>query len=44
MLVGVVMVSALERLWLYQQTFGLTELRIYATGVVLWLAGVFGAP
>ena len=41
-LVGVVMVSALQRLWLYQQTFGLTELRIYATGVVLWLAAVFG--
>jgi hypothetical protein len=40
-LVGVVMASALERLWLYQQTFGLTELRIYATGVVLWLAVVF---
>ena len=31
-----------QRLWLYQQTFGLTELRIYATGVVLWLAAVFG--
>jgi hypothetical protein len=42
LLVGVVMVSALQRLWLYQQAFGLTELRIYATGVVLWLAAVFG--
>jgi hypothetical protein len=40
-LVGVVMASALERLWLYQQQFGLTELRVYATGVVLWLAVVF---
>ena len=40
-LVGVVMASALQRLWLYQQQFGLTELRIYATGVVLWLAVVF---
>lgn len=40
-LVLVVMASALERLWLYQQQFGLTELRIYATGVVLWLAVVF---
>jgi hypothetical protein len=40
-LVGVVMASALERLWLYQQQLGLTELRIYATGVVLWLAAVF---
>ena len=35
------MASALERLWLYQQQFGLTELRVYATGVVLWLAVVF---
>jgi hypothetical protein len=41
LLVGVVMASALQRLWLYQQQFGLTELRIYATGVVLWLAVVF---
>ena len=40
-LVGIVMASALERLWLYQQQFGLTELRVYATGVVLWLAVVF---
>jgi Domain of unknown function (DUF4153) len=40
-LVGVVMASALQRLWLYQQQFGLTELRVYATGVVLWLAVVF---
>jgi Domain of unknown function (DUF4173) len=40
-LVGVVMASALQRLWLYQQQFGLTELRVYATGVVLWLACVF---
>jgi hypothetical protein len=40
-LVGVVMASALQRLWLYQEQFGLTELRIYATGVVLWLAAVF---
>ena len=40
-LVGVVMASALERLWLYQQEFGVTELRLYATGVVLWLAVVF---
>jgi hypothetical protein len=40
-LVLVVMASALQRLWLYQQQFGLTELRIYTTGVVLWLAVVF---
>jgi hypothetical protein len=40
-LVGVVIASALQRLWLYQDQFGLTELRLYATGVVLWLAVVF---
>jgi hypothetical protein len=40
-LIGVVIASALQRLWLYQQQFGLTELRVYATGVVLWLAVVF---
>ncbi len=40
-LVGIVMASALERLWLYQQQFGLTETRVYATSVVLWLAVVF---
>jgi hypothetical protein len=33
--------SALKRLWLYQQQFGLTELRIYTSGVVIWLACVF---
>jgi hypothetical protein len=40
-LVLVVMASALQRLWIYQEQFGLTELRIYVTGVVLWLAVVF---
>jgi hypothetical protein len=40
-LVFVVMASALQRLRLYQQEYGLTELRLYATGVVLWLALVF---
>ena len=41
-LLGVVIASALERLRLYVQHFGLTELRLYATGVVLWLAVVAG--
>jgi Domain of unknown function (DUF4173) len=39
-LLGVVMVSALQRLRLYMDEYGLTELRLYATGVVLWLAVV----
>jgi hypothetical protein len=38
----VVAVSALQRLRLYEQAFGLTELRLYATGIVVWLACVFG--
>jgi hypothetical protein len=40
-LVFVVMASALERMRLYQREYGLTELRLYATGVILWLACVF---
>jgi hypothetical protein len=39
-LLGVVIASALQRLRLYVHHFGLTELRLYATGVVLWLAVV----
>ena len=37
----VVAVSALQRLRLYEQQYGLTELRIWTTGVVLWLMCVF---
>jgi hypothetical protein len=40
-LVFVVILSALQRLRLYQQEYGMTELRIYATGVVIWLGLVF---
>jgi len=40
-LVGVMLVSALQRMLLYVQTFGLTELRLYTTAFMLWLAGVF---
>jgi hypothetical protein len=36
----VVMVSALQRMRLYQRAYGLTELRVYATGFMLWLAVV----
>jgi hypothetical protein len=39
-LLGVVIVSALQRMRLYMQEYGLTELRIYATGIILWLAVV----
>jgi hypothetical protein len=41
-LLGVVMASALQRLRLYVDQFGLTELRLYAAGVIVWLAAVCG--
>jgi hypothetical protein len=41
-LLGVVMLSALQRMRLYMQQYGLTELRLYATGVIAWLAVVCG--
>ncbi|MGH3087372.1 MAG: DUF4153 domain-containing protein [Rubrobacteraceae bacterium] len=37
-LVSVIMVSALWRMHLYYVQFGLTELRLYATAFMLWLA------
>jgi|CXWL01.1.fsa_nt_gi hypothetical protein len=40
-LVFVVMASALQRMRLYQDTFGLTELRLYTTAFMLWLFAVF---
>jgi Domain of unknown function (DUF4173) len=40
-LVFIVMASALQRMHLYLDAYGLTQLRIYVTGVILWLAVVF---
>jgi hypothetical protein len=40
-LVYVVMASALQRMRLYQETFGLTELRLYTTAFMVWLIAVF---
>jgi hypothetical protein len=40
-LVGVLLVSALQRMLLYVETFGLTELRLYTTAFMVWLGGVF---
>jgi hypothetical protein len=37
LLLGVVIASALQRMRLYQHEYGLTELRLYATGVIVWL-------
>jgi Domain of unknown function (DUF4153) len=42
LLVGALLVSALQRMLLYVQAFGLTELRLYTTAFMVWLAGVFG--
>ncbi len=39
-LLFVVMVSALQRMRLYTQEFGLTELRLYTTAFMLWIAVV----
>ena len=36
-LLAVVMASARQRMRLYQREFGLTELRLYTTGFMLWL-------
>jgi hypothetical protein len=40
-LVFVVMASALQRMRLYEDVYGLTQLRIYAVGIIGWLAVVF---
>jgi hypothetical protein len=40
-LLAVVMVSALRRVWLYVAEFGLSEIRLYATAFMAYLAGVF---
>jgi hypothetical protein len=42
LLVGVLLVSALQRMLLYVQTFGLTELRLYTTAFMIWLAMACG--
>jgi hypothetical protein len=40
-LVGVLLTSALQRMLLYVNAFGLTELRLYTTAFMVWLGGVF---
>jgi hypothetical protein len=39
-LLAVVIASALQRMRLYMDQYGLTELRLYATGIIIWLAVV----
>lgn len=41
MLIFVIMASALQRMRLYQIGYGLTELRVYVTAFMGWLAAVF---
>jgi Domain of unknown function (DUF4173) len=41
-LLFVIMASGLHRMRLYQQAYGLTELRLYTTAFMLWLGVVFG--
>jgi len=41
-LLFVVMISAMRRMGLYMETYGLTELRVYKTAFMGWLALVFG--
>ena len=38
LLVGVLLVSALQRMLLYVENFGLTELRLYTTAFMAWVA------
>lgn len=40
-LLFVIMISAFQRMWLYQSEYGLTELRVYSTAFMGWLAVVF---
>jgi hypothetical protein len=39
-LLFVIVASALQRMYLYTQQFGLTELRLYTTIFMLWLSGI----
>lgn len=40
-LLFVIMASAIKRMMLYQNEYGLTELRVYTTAFMIWLAVVF---
>ena len=37
----VVVVSAVHRMWTYEQAYGFTELRVFVTTVELWLGSIF---
>lgn len=42
LLIGVVMASALHRMWLYMTMFGLTQDRMLCVAIIAWLAAVCG--
>jgi hypothetical protein len=41
-LTTVMLVSAAQRMWLYEQAFGFTQLRVYTHMFILWLGVLFG--
>ena len=41
-LLFLILASAAQRMWLYQQAYGLTELRLYVSACIIWLAFVLG--
>ncbi|MBI1279002.1 MAG: DUF4173 domain-containing protein [Anaerolineaceae bacterium] len=41
-LTSIMLVSASQRMWLYEEAFGFTQLRVYTHVFMLWLAVLFG--
>ena len=41
-LITIMLVSAAQRMWLYEQAFGFTQLRVYTHVFILWLGVLFG--
>lgn len=41
-LTSVMLVSAFQRMWLYEQAFGFTQLRVYVHVFMVWLGVLFG--
>ncbi len=41
-LLFLILASAAQRMWLYQQAYGLTVLRLYVSALLVWLAFVLG--
>lgn len=41
-LTGVMLVSAFQRMWLYEEEYGFTQLRVYTHVFMVWLGALFG--